>query len=120
MKTILEIGSRQEVRYEMPDEVFDLVTDLLRHRLAKTVKRAVAMLPAELAAQVTAEPQKRQEPVRLRGWQANVMVLDDFAFFDGKYREWKQFWPPEPSEGWSVPDRPIFPDRSKEPDELSP
>jgi hypothetical protein len=112
MKTILEISSRQEVRYEMPDEVYELIARILDHRFVKTVRRAVAMLPPELAAQVTVGRPVKREPT-VRGHKASFIYEDEVLDLP---REWKQEYMCqfiEPDQGWNSLGRPIFPVQPK-------
>lgn len=94
MKTILEISPDKETRYEMPDDVYDLVEAALDIGFAKTVKAAVANLPDNLRrlVEVTAIC-KPLSAGPLRGYRGEVLMMDDLV-------EWKQeyeceFIPPE-------------------------
>ena len=112
MKTILEVSSQQEVRYEMSDEIFDLIAGLLKHRFVKTVKRAITMLPPELVAQVTVGPPVKREPA-VRGHKASFIWEDEVLDLP---REWQQEYQCrfiEPDQGWTKLGRPIFPVESK-------
>lgn len=86
MKTLKEITPDSETRYEMPHEVYVLVQAALGLGIAKTVKGAVASLPDELRRQVEVTAVCKALPADpLRGYRADVLIVDDFEL-----RDWKQ------------------------------
>ena len=60
----------------MPDEVYDAVSSALDLRLAKGVKRSLALLPQEMRKAVTTTALPK-EPDGLRGLAANVMIVEE-------------------------------------------
>ncbi len=107
MKTILEITPLDETRYEMPDDLYEVIELALAAGSARSVKAALAGLPIELRRQVkvylTCKPLSAGP---LRGYQTNVLMVDDYAF---KQEYLNEFWDEVPND--RVP--PVFPDRSR-------
>lgn len=116
MKSILEISPKAETTYTMPDQLYELIAEQLWLRFYKTARQAVAALPADLRAQVVIEPRPRRESV-VRGWRANVLMIDDFAFPGDAPLEFKQeyeceFWEePKPIKPQIDRVPPFFPDQ---------
>ncbi len=111
MKTIIEIRPDRETRYEMPDQVYDLIEAALQFGYVKTVKVAVTSLPGDLRRQVKVIC----KPLRggpLRGQRADILIVDEPVF---KQEHQCQFW----NEVLEKREPPIFPDHSKEREEES-
>ncbi len=107
MKTILEISTKNETHYEMPDEIYELIEIALTLRAARTVKAALAGLPITLREQVKVHvAAKPLNSGPIIGCRANVLMIDDCAF---KQEYLNEFWNELPKD--KVP--PIFPDRSR-------
>lgn len=72
MKTITEITPTEKRVYTMPDEIFISITAFLANRWHRSVKSAVASLPAKVQPLVTLEVMPH-EPV-LRGHVASIRI----------------------------------------------
>ncbi len=111
MKTIKEIRPEGETRYEMPDEVYEVIEAALRWGVVKTVSAAVARLPADLRRQVKVTMVCKALPAGpLRGRMVHVMMIDDYSF-NSEYQQTPI--PPEPEQSLDALGRPIFRDQSK-------
>lgn len=110
MKIITEISPEEEVRWEMTDEIFDLVTHF---RLAKTMKQAVETLPADLQSQVRKFTICRPlDTNKIRGYRANLFLVDEGPYqreLEFKQEYQCEFWKPAELSKGKLDDGPLVP-----------